>query len=246
LYTAPSTIATQQTVTVQATSAANTAKTATATITLLPAVASVIARVGRPVICAVGGNVSSGSCNYTAATGNFLVVTCSSQNAQSSFRVKDSKSNTYVQDGFAANGVTTSLFHAVSVSGGAVNPTCSSSATAGNDLVITVTEYSPVATSGAADGTPSSSTGTGGNANSGATTTTGKSGLLVGAAMSDSVPNCNNTKIASGWNQVQFQNNQQSYCFMYGDRLNVGAGAYQFSTTFTNSNDWAAIIAGYK
>ncbi len=246
LYTAPATILTQQSVTVRATSSADATKTATATITLTVPPITAVARVGAPVICALGGNVSTGSCNYTATTGNFLVVTCSSQNSQSSFRVTDAKSNAYVEDGFATNGVTTSLFHAANVTGGAVNPTCTGSGTAGNGLIVTVTEYSGVVSSNPVDGKPISATGSGGSANSGKTTTTGTSDLLVGAAISDSVPNCNSSKIETGWTQVQFENNQQSYCLMYGDRLNVTGGTYNFTTTFTNSNNWGAITAAYK
>ncbi len=246
LYTAPATILTQQIVTVRATSSADATKTATATITLTVPPITAVARVGAPVICALGGNVSTGSCNYTATTGNFLVVTCSSQNSQSSFRVTDAKSNAYVEDGFATNGVTTSLFHAANVTGGAVNPTCTGSGTAGNGLIVTVTEYSGVVSSNPVDGKPISATGSGGSANSGKTTTTGTSDLLVGAAISDSVPNCNSSKIETGWTQVQFENNQQSYCLMYGDRLNVTGGTYNFTTTFTNSNNWGAITAAYK
>jgi len=246
LYTAPSTIGSQQQVAVQAISAADTTKTAYAAITLLPVVTSTISRVGIPAMCVVGGNVSSASCPYTASAGNFLVVTCSSQASQVSFRVTDARSNVYAQDGFASNGAAASIFHAANVMGGAVNPTCTSNAPAGNGLVVAVTEYSGVVTLNPVDGTPSSLTGMGDNAKSGSTLTTGSSDLLVAAAISDSAPNCNKSKLGSGWNQVQLLNNEQSYCFIYADRLSVSSGTYQFTTTFTNSNDWAAIIAGYR
>jgi len=245
LYTAPASIATSQTVIVQGTSSADPTKTATASITLTPPLVTSVSRVGTPVICALGGNVSSGSCNYSATTGNFLVVTCSSQNSQTNVKVTDSMANTYTQDGTATNGLTTSLFHAANITGGAVNPTCKGTGTAGNGLVITVTEYAGVLTSNPVDGT-SSATGSGTAADSGAISTAGARDLLVGAAMGNSVPNCNSSIVGSGWNLIQFENNQQSYCFLYGDRLNLSAGSYHFTSTLTNSNDWAAVEAGYK
>jgi hypothetical protein len=138
------------------------------------------------------------------------------------------------------------LFHAANIAGGAVNPKCAGTGKAGNGLVITITEYDGVVTTSPVDGSPSSAIGSGGNADSGAIKTTGSSDLLVGAAMGNSVPNCNGSTVGSGWNLIQFENNQQNYCFLYGDRLNVGAGSENFTATMTNSNNWASVEAAYK
>ena len=193
-----------------------------------------------------GGATTTSSLAFASAntSGNWIAVAIRGGLSSSQvFTVIDSNGNTYKQAGqvgFTASAVTTAVYYAENVKGGANTVTVSM--TVSGPLRFAVLEYSGVATSNSLDGA-AVSTGVGTSAASGNVTTTANGDLLLGAVATadsstftagtgftirDSVPVVPNVKLISE------------------DQIQASAGVAAATATLASSSNWGAVLVAVK
>jgi hypothetical protein len=192
------------------------------------------------------GTNTTASLNFPSANtaGNFIAVVIRGGLSSSQvFTVKDSSGNTYkkaVQIGFTASAVTSAIYYAENIKGGANTVTVSM--TVNGPLRFAIMEYSGVATSNSLDAT-AAATGTGTAASSGNTTTTVSGDLLLG-----SVSTVNGATFTAGTGYVirDYVPNESGTKLITEDRIQSAAGIASATATLAASDTWGALLAAFK
>ena len=176
--------------------------------------------------------------------GNFIAVAIRGGLSSSQvFTVKDSNGNTYkkaVQVGFTSSAITSTIYYAENIKGGANTVTVSMIVSA--PLRFAILEYSGVATSNSLDAT-AAATGTGTAVSSGSATTTINGDLLFGSA--STVDGANYTA-GTGYTIRDSVPSGAGAKFITEDGIQTIAGTASATATLASSGNWGALFAAFK
>ena len=176
--------------------------------------------------------------------GNFIAVAIRGGLSSSQVStVKDSNGNTYnkaTQIGFTASAVTSAIYYAENIKGGANTVTVSMTVNA--PLRFAILEYSGVATSNSLD-TTAAATGTGKVASSGNTTTAVNGDLLLG-----SLSTVNGATFTAGTGYVIRDSvpNGSGAKMITEDQIQAAPGTASATATLSASDTWGALLAAFK
>jgi hypothetical protein len=192
------------------------------------------------------GTNTTGSLNFPSpnTAGNFIAVAIRGGLSSSQvFTVKDSNGNSYkkaTQIGFTTSAVTSAIYYAESIKGGANTVTVSMTVNA--PLRFAILEYSGVATSNSLDSTAAAA-GTGTAASSGNTTTAVNGDLLLG-----SVSTVNSATFTAGAGYVIRDSvpNGSGAKLITEDQIQAAAGTASVTATLAASDTWGALLAAFK
>jgi hypothetical protein len=192
------------------------------------------------------GTNTTASLNFSSANtaGNFIAVAIRGGLSSSQvFTVKDSNGNTYkkaVQIGFTASAVTSAIYYAENIKGGANAVTVSM--TVNGPLRFAIMEYSGVATSNSLDAT-AAATATGTAASSSNTTTAVSGDLLLGSV---STVNAATFTAGTGYVLRDYVPNESGTKLITEDRIQSAAGIASATATLAASDTWGALLAAFK
>jgi len=178
------------------------------------------------------------------AAGNFIAVVIRGGLSNSQvFSVKDSNSNAYkkaVQLGSSGSAVTSAIYYAENIAGGA--NTITVTMTVSGPLRFAILEYSGVATSNSLDAVVAASA-TSTSPNSGNLTTTVSGGLLLGeVATADSTTFTG----GAGFAVRDFVPAEPNTKLIDEDQIQATVGIASAAATLNPSSNWAALLAAFK
>jgi hypothetical protein len=192
------------------------------------------------------GTTTSGSLAFTSpnTAGNWIAV-CIRGGLSSTqvFTVKDSNGNTYkqaAQIGFTASLVTSAIYYAENIKGGANTVTVTM--TVSGPLRYAILEYSGVATSSSFDAAVAA-TGSSSSPNSGNLTTTANGDLLLGNIAST---NTQTFTAGNGYKIRDFVPAEPNTKLITEDQIQTAAGSASASASISSSDSWGAILAAFK
>jgi len=192
------------------------------------------------------GTNTTASLNFPSANtaGNFIAVVIRGGLSSSQvFTVTDSNGNSYkkaAQIGYTASVVTSAIYYAENIKGGA--NTVNVSMSVSGPLRFAILEYSGVATSGSSDGT-AVATGSSSAPNSGNLTTTVSGDLLLGTI---GTTNPATFTAGPGYTIRDFVPAEPNTKLISEDQIQSAAGSGAAGATLASSDSWGVVLAAFK
>jgi IPT/TIG domain len=192
------------------------------------------------------GTNTTASVNFPSANtaGNFIAVAIRGGLSSSQvFTVTDSNGNSYkkaAQIGYTASVVTSAIYYAENIKGGA--NTVNVSMSVSGPLRFAILEYSGVATSGSSDGT-AVATGSSSAPNSGNFTTTVSGDLLLGTI---GTTNPATFTAGPGYTIRDFVPAEPNTKVISEDQIQSAAGSGAAGATLASSDSWGVVLAAFK